>query len=140
MEHMGMFRRKKRNLNLTDKNNGNHADHGIDWDKGKQSQHGGEDQFPLYWGESEIDEEEEMEDEHNQTFESSGQSEKREMSFEMLSGFTKRPDFEANNQKLTIYVEKALMEEIGKLKKERYIKSYSSLVNEAVKQYLTTKR
>ncbi|WP_148040819.1 hypothetical protein [Brevibacillus nitrificans] len=81
-----------------------------------------------------------MEDEHNQTFESSGQSEKREMSFEMLSGFTKRPDFEANNQKLTIYVEKALMEEIGKLKKERYIKSYSSLVNEAVKQYLTTKR
>lgn len=55
------------------------------------------------------------------------------------SGLQRRPDFYERYKKLTIYVEKDLLETIERLKKGRYITSYSWLVNVAVREYLTKK-
>lgn len=49
----------------------------------------------------------------------------------------KRPDFQEQHKKLTIYVNRDLMDTMEKLKKDRYIQSYSWLVAEAVRYYLS---
>ncbi|MCM3081929.1 ribbon-helix-helix domain-containing protein [Brevibacillus invocatus] len=49
----------------------------------------------------------------------------------------KRPDFQEQHKKLTIYVTRDLMETMEKLKKDRYIQSYSWLVSEAIHLYLS---
>ncbi|MCC0566948.1 ribbon-helix-helix domain-containing protein [Brevibacillus borstelensis] len=54
-------------------------------------------------------------------------------------GLRKRPEFDEQHKKLTIYVDKELMKTMEKLKKGRYIPSYSWLVAEAIKSYLTDK-
>lgn len=51
-------------------------------------------------------------------------------------GLQKRPDFYEQHKKLTVYVEKELLETIETLKKGRYIPSYSWLVTEAIRHYL----
>ncbi|QQE74173.1 ribbon-helix-helix protein, CopG family [Brevibacillus composti] len=48
----------------------------------------------------------------------------------------RRPDFYEQHKKLTIYVEKDLLKTIERLKKGRYIPSYSWLVSEAIRFYL----
>jgi hypothetical protein len=52
----------------------------------------------------------------------------------------KQACFAENHQKLTIYMEKDLLQRVKGLKEARYIQSYSWLVNEAVKHYLLEKR
>lgn len=54
-------------------------------------------------------------------------------------GLQKRPDFDEQHKKLTIYVKKDLMERMEWLKKERYIQSYSWLVEEAIRFFLREK-
>lgn len=49
----------------------------------------------------------------------------------------KKPDFHEQNKKLTIYMDKELVKTMERLKKERYISSYSWFISEAVKYYLT---
>lgn len=51
----------------------------------------------------------------------------------------KATNFHENYQKLTIYVEKDLQTIMKELKEAKYISSFSWLVNEALKQYLTQK-
>lgn len=48
----------------------------------------------------------------------------------------RRPDFYEQHKKLTIYMPKDLVETIERLKKERYIPSYSWVVAEAIRFYL----
>jgi hypothetical protein len=45
-------------------------------------------------------------------------------------------DYYEQNKKLTIYIDKELLETIERLKKGRYIPSYSWLVSEAIRFYL----
>lgn len=54
----------------------------------------------------------------------------------LYPGLQKRPDFQEQHKKLTIYVDRELIETMEKLKKERYIQSYSWLINMAIKDYL----
>ncbi|WNC13036.1 CopG family transcriptional regulator [Brevibacillus brevis] len=55
-------------------------------------------------------------------------------------GLQRRPDFYEQHKKLTVYVEKDLLETIETLKKRRYIPSYSWLVAEAIRCYLQGKK
>ncbi len=52
------------------------------------------------------------------------------------SPLTKRPTFVEQHQKVTIYLDKKLVQQIAQLKKDRYITSYSWLVSEAINLYL----
>ncbi|MED1876729.1 CopG family transcriptional regulator [Brevibacillus borstelensis] len=155
-----MFPRRKRNWDLSGANNRikqDGATHGIDWGVDRTFS-ASSDEDHTECGELESGWEEENEQSFSPVQENfiphrrKGQSElayserQREKNGDFrqhdtsFSGLQKRPDFYEQHKKLTIYMEKELLETIERLKKGRYIPSYSWLVSEAVKQYLAVQK
>lgn len=149
-----MFPRRKRNLNIpgvAECIQPKESVYGIDWEaRKKRSQ---EPESKVLDGESsrfteEMDNHES--DDHQEGYQewkrptNSNVSSSLERSIDQVddysSGLKKRPDFYEQHKKVTIYVEKELMETISRLKKERYIPSYSWLVTEAIQFYLQEKK
>ncbi|GED34935.1 ribbon-helix-helix domain-containing protein [Brevibacillus centrosporus] len=152
-----MFQRRKRNLDLTGTKGQSRregASHGISWEKVQQrtdvseSSNSEDEGIEAGWEEEEEDSfapAEEFQRRHTPVSQSrlafserqnvsSGQSEP------MYLGLQKRPGFYEQHKKVTIYLDRELMETMEALKKERYIPSYSWLVAEAVKHYLATRK
>ncbi|MCM3081909.1 CopG family transcriptional regulator [Brevibacillus invocatus] len=155
-----MFQRRKRNLDLTGTNGQSKREgssHGISWETVQQrtiiseSPYNEDVEIESGWEEGDEDSfspAEKYQERHppvgkprlafserpNVKNVGSSQSEPS------YPGLQKRPDFYEQHKKLTIYVEKELVETMERLKKERYIPSYSWLVSEAVKQYLAARK
>ncbi|EJL46592.1 hypothetical protein PMI08_01087 [Brevibacillus sp. CF112] len=156
-----MFQRRKRNLDLSGAKepikNGQ-STHGINWGRDQWQEKGSgtesADDRDLDSGWEEADEVTSMEPEHEKfrRHPPKGQSElacsdrqnariapfrQPDPSYPTLQ---RRPDFYEQHKKLTIYVEKELLETIETLKKGRYIPSYSWLVAEAIRCYLRVQK
>ncbi|EST55654.1 hypothetical protein T458_06150 [Brevibacillus panacihumi W25] len=151
-----MFERRKRNWNLTGTQNSNQqegATHGINWGN---EHHVNNDWVPDKsegtemedgWEEEDADlfvPAEESRSRRNPKGQSRQGFSERETSkitgiahaSPSYPGLQKRPDFHEQHKKLTVYVDRELMDTMEKLKKERYIPSYSWLVAEAIHHYL----
>lgn len=151
-----MFPRCKRNLDLSgvkERFRQEQSTHGINWgtDQGQEENNAVEydDSTEL---ESGWEEEEEASlepaDENHRQYPSKGQSELAFSERQNLKivdlrqsdtpyhSLQRRPDFFEQHKKLTVYVEKEILEIVERLKKGRYIPSYSWLINQAIKAYL----
>jgi hypothetical protein len=156
-----MFPRRKRNWDLSGRKERfrqEQSTHGINWDTDKRHRRVElnaveyADGWELESGWEEVEEASfEPEDENVRQHPPIGQS---ELAFperqnakiadlrqpdHPYPGLQRRPDFYEQHKKLTVYVEKDLLETIETLKKGRYIPSYSWLVTEAIRFYLQEK-
>jgi len=156
-----MFQRRKRNLDLSrakEPIRNGQSTHGINWGKDQWQEEGNTtesaDDRDLDYGWEEADEETGMEPDHQNLsrYTSKGQSElafserqnAKIASFRQpepsYPGLQRKPNFDEQHKKLTVYIEKDLLETIEALKKGRYIPSYSWLVTEAIRFFLSAKR
>ncbi|MGG0937288.1 CopG family transcriptional regulator [Brevibacillus centrosporus] len=156
-----MFQRRKRNLDLSGAKEPirkDHSTHGINWGRDKWQEKGNQtesaDDRDLDHGWEEADEETGMEPEceNLRQHPPKGQSElafsERQtvkiapfrQSAPSYPGLLRKPDFYEQHKKLTVYIEKELLETIETLKKGRYIPSYSWLVAEAISCYLRDRK
>ncbi|WP_314303940.1 CopG family transcriptional regulator [Brevibacillus parabrevis] len=156
-----MFQRRKRNLDLSGAKGpirSGQSTHGINWGRDQWQEKGSgtesADDRDLNSGWEEADDESGMEPEHEKFRRHQPKSHAElaysERQTEEIAPFChpepsypvlqKRPTFYGQNKKLTIYVEKNLLETIETLKKGRYIPSYSWLVAEAIRCYLRVQK
>ncbi|MGF9796877.1 CopG family transcriptional regulator [Brevibacillus agri] len=155
-----MFERRKRNLNLLgtrEHTRQGETTHGINWSRDQRQEKSIANEsthdMELEYGWEEVGEETVMEPRENfrqhppigqPGLAFSDRQNAKIASFRQpdpsYPGLQRRPDFYEQHKKLTVYVEKDLLETIETLKKGRYISSYSWLVTEAIKQYLSIKK
>jgi hypothetical protein len=155
---MKMFPRRKRNFDLSgvkERFRQTESTHGINWDtelkQVEASVAAHVDSWKLESGWEEEDADFEPVDENLNQRSPKGQpelaySERQNAKISHLRqpetpypGLQMRPDFNEQHKKLTVYIEKELLVTIERLKKGRYIPSYSWLINQAIKHYLAKK-
>ena len=152
-----MFQRRKRNLDLSGANepirNGQ-LTHGINWrrdqrqESGQQTDSTAERDLDYGWEEADEETDSQPERENLRQHPPKGQPElafsdrendkiaRFQQPAPSYPGLQRKPVFNEQHKKLTVYVEKELLETIERLKKGRYIPSYSWLVAEAIRCYL----
>ena len=149
-----MFERPTGNLPLTEAQKRNERDsitHGISWSSvpGHVDENGDDAGIEFGWEEDgEVETADEISSRHPATGQHGQASSDRPFSkigdFRLpdhpYPGLRKRPEFDKQHKKLTIYVDRELMGTLHKLKKQRYIRSYSWLITEAIQFYLREKR
>ncbi|MED1873054.1 ribbon-helix-helix domain-containing protein [Brevibacillus borstelensis] len=149
-----MFERHTGNLPLTEAQKRNERDsitHGISWSSvtGHADVNGDDSEIEFGWEEDgEVETADEISSRHPATGQHGQASSDRPFSkigdFRLpdhpYPGLRKRPEFDEQHKKLTIYVDRELMGTLHKLKKQRYIRSYSWLITEAIQFYLREKR
>lgn len=148
-----MFERPTGNLPLTEAQKRNERDsitHGISWSSvtGHAVVNGDDSEIEFSWEEDvEVETADEISSRHPATGQHGQASSDRPhsnngdflLSDHPYPGLRQRPEFNEQHKKLTIYVDKELMKTMEKLKRGRYIPTYSWLVAEAIKHYLIDK-